>query len=374
MTTLSRPGGRPAALLYAGSFLLALAALLLFPGSVRTSAAQGISSCLTVLAPSLFPFMALASFAVNSPAARVLGKPLGPLVRWGFRLPECCGAVILMSFLGGYPAGARGVSLLLEKGEITPAQAGRMLLFCVNPGPAFVVSFVGAGMLGSPRLGWLLFLAVTAAGLLLGLITALPAPVPEKSSPRDNRPDTAGALMRSVTDAARSILVMSACVVLFSVLTGLLHECGIFPAAVRLLSRLRLFSPMEWAAGLSFLLEVTGGVGDGVRLGAAPVFFAFGLGFGGLCVHMQVLAFFPKAPGRLGWFFLCRFAHGLLSAGIFLGALALAPSGMVEAAAPLAGQAAPFAGTWMGGGSLLLMSAAFLLAVSQGQESPSGLK
>ncbi len=361
MATLSRSGVRPAAVLSTAGFLLALPALLLFPASVRASAAQGISSCLTVLVPSLFPFMALASFAVNSPAARVLGRPLGPLVRWVFRLPECCGAVILMSFLGGYPAGARGVSLLLEQKQVTPAQAGRMLLFCVNPGPAFVVSFVGVGMLGSARLGWLLFLAVTAAGLLLGGLTALTAPVPPKSAPAAPT-EASGALVRSIADAARSVLVMSACVVLFSVLTGILRQCGALPAMVRLLSRWRVLSPMEWAATLSFLLEVTGGVGDGLRLGVSPALFAFGLGFGGLCVHLQVLAFFPARSGRLGAFFLCRLAHGLLSAGLFSAALLTIPSYAAPAAAAVWGQAAPFAGTWMGGASLLLMSAAFLLS------------
>lgn len=349
----------------AAVFLVLLAAFLRFPDAVRESTASGISYCLCVLAPSLFPFMALSSFAVNSPAAQVLGRPLDGLARWVFRLPGCCAVPILMSFIGGYPAGARGTSLLLEKGAITQRQAGRMMLFCVNPGLAFVVSFLGVGVLGSARLGWLLFLAVTLSGLLLGIITAFGAPIPEKSSAQPSA-SYSGTVMSSVTDAARSVLVMSACVVLFSVLTAILHGSGIFQAVVHFLSQTRLFSPMEWAAALSFLVEVTGGVGDAAELSVAPVFYAFGLAFGGFCVHMQVLAFFPHPPIRLGWFFLARLAHGGMAAGCFLLLGKLLHGNAVQTAAPIAAGAQLFSGNLLGGASLLLMCSAFLLIVQKG--------
>lgn len=352
------------ALLCTGGFLLCLGALLLFPDAVRASTASGIAYCLSVLAPSLFPFMALSSFAVNSPAAQVLGRPLGPAARWMFRLPGCCALPILMSFIGGYPAGARGVSLLLEQGRITREQAGRMMLFCVNPGLAFVVSFLGAGVLGSIRLGWMLFLAVTASGLLLGILTALAAPVPGKeASPYPG--SHSGALMRSVTDAARSVLVMSACVILFSVLTAVLHGCGLFQWAVRLLSRTGTFTSMEWAAVLSFLIEVTGGVGDATELSVGPVFYAFGLAFGGACVHMQVLSLFPRPPVGLGRFLAGRLAHGLLAAGMFWALGRLLPGGAVPASAPMASGSQTFSGSFLGGASLLLMCAAFLLITQE---------
>ena len=353
------------AFLCTGGFLLCLAALLLFPDAVRTSTASGIGYCLSVLAPSLFPFMALSSFAVNSPASQVLGRPLGPVTHWVFRLPGCCALPILMSFIGGYPAGARGVSLLLEQGRITRSQAGRMMLFCVNPGLAFVVSFLGAGVLGSVRLGWLLFLAVTASGLVLGILTALPIPVPEKEP--DPVPNShSGALMRSVTDSARSVLIMSACVILFSVLTAVLHGCGAFQWAVRLLSRTGIFNSMEWAAVLSFLIEVTGGVGDAAELSVGAGFYAFGLAFGGACVHMQVLAIFPRPPIGIVRFLARRLVHGFLAAGTFLAMCRLLPSRIIPASAPIAAAGVQaFSGSFLGGASLLMMCAAFLLITQE---------
>ena len=46
--------------------------------------AKGINFCLSVLVPSLFPFMFISSFIVNSGVFRLLSKPFGLNVRNGF--------------------------------------------------------------------------------------------------------------------------------------------------------------------------------------------------------------------------------------------------------------------------------------------------
>lgn len=349
-------------------FLLALAALLAYPETVRQSVAQSIVYCLTALTPSLFPYMALASFAVRSPASAFLGRFLRKPVRWLFRLPGCCGVPVFMSFLGGYPAGARGASLLLEQGLITQEQAGRMLLFCVNPGLAFAVSFIGFGVLGSPRLGLLLFASVTLSGLLLGVITAFRAPLGPEPCPVERPMPLAPALMASVRDASRSTLMMCACVVLFSGFTSILLGSGLYGILAAKLARTGLFSPFESAAVLAFLLEVTGGVGEAARFQCAGVFYAFGLAFGGLCVHLQVFSFFSEIPCKLWKFFLCRLVHGLMASGCFLLLGRLLPRGAVEALAPVGAGGGVFSGTLLGGGSLLLMCGAFLLLVEEGRK------
>lgn len=357
---------RPAEVLCVLSFLALAAALLAFPGQVKDSVGSSILYCLTVLTPSLFPFMALTSFAVNSGAGDVLGRPLGFLARYVFRLPGVCTVPILMSFLGGYPAGARGASLLLEQGRITEEQAGRMMLFCVNPGVAFVVTFLGGAVLGSFRTGWLLFFAVTLAGLLLGVLSGLRSKVPPKAA-RTAGPRSGGALMRSVSDASSSVLTMCACIVLFAGFTAILHGSGVYQALARLIASAGILDPMESAAVLSFLIEVTGGVGDAAKFQVSPAFYTFGLAFGGLCVHLQVFSFFPRFPAKKGNFFLFRLLHGSLSAACFLLLAKLFPGAAVPtAAAGTAGWAyGGLSGTLAGGLSLLLMCMAFLLITTK---------
>lgn len=350
--------------------MLAGLALVVYAGEIRSALRDSITYCLTVLVPALFPFMAVTGLAVSSGAGEALGAWLGFFTRRLYRLPPCCGAVILMGCIGGYPAGAKGVSLLLEQGKIDREQAGRMLLFCVDPGIAFVVTFVGATVLGSARTGWLLFAAVTLAGLLLGIVAGIGKPLPPKTRARSITPP-AGVLIGSVTGACRSVLLMCGCIAAFACFSAILRGCGLFQWIAARLAATGLFTSTESAALCAFLLEVTGGVGAAAELRAGPALYAFGLAFGGLCVHMQVFALFRELPVRRGKFFLFRFLHGGLAAGIFLLLHRLLPGAQEAAlqASALPGGVA-LSGTWMGGLSLLLMCVAFLLAAGGDASSP----
>ncbi len=356
----------PGAVFCALGFLAAAAALLAYPEEIKNGVRESLLYCLTVLTPSLFPFMALTGFAVNSGAGEILGKCLGLPVRYLFKLPEACAAPILMSFIGGYPAGARGASLLLEQGKITREQAGRMMLFCVNPGVAFVVTFLGGGILRSFRAGWILFCAVTLSGLALGVLSGLSQPVPEKAAP-DKKACPEGAVIRSVTDTSRSVVSMCACVVLFSGFTAVIRGSGAYVFLCGALARISPFTRGQAAALLSFLIEVTGGVGDAAKFHVSAAFYAFGLAFGGLCVHLQVFSFFREFPVKKWKFFLFRFLNGLLAGGttqLLLRLLPVRPGEALAVSGPV-GAVSPLSGTLAGGLSLLLLCAAFLLIASE---------
>ena len=346
-------------------FLCVMGALLSFPKEVQSGVKNSILYCLTVLVPSLFPFLALTGFAIHSGASEALGSRLGFLARYVFRLPSVCAVPIFMSFIGGYPAGAKAASLLLEQGKIDKEQAGRMMLFCVNPGIAFVVTFLGGAVLGSFRTGWLLFFAVTISGAVLGILAGLFHPVPPKkpSCPATTR---GNALIRSAADASSSVVKMCVCIVLFSGLSALLHSTGIFQFFSHLAAATRLLTPIEAAGLISFLLEVTEGVGAASALRVGPQFFAFGLAFGGLCVHLQVFSLFDSFPAKKWNFYLFRFLHGGLSACCYLLLMKILPrSTPAFSFAVGAQQVTALSGTLAGGLSLLLMCMAFLLIVSK---------
>ena len=241
-----------------------------------------------------------------------------------------------------------------------------MLCFCVAPGAAFVVTFVGWGLLGSLRLGWLLFGAVTLSGLLLALLTGLGKPVPQEPPPSPPE-ERAGALIRSVGDASSATVKMCGCILLFAGILAVLQGSGLFQRMAHALAATGWLLPSQAAACLAFLLEVTGGMGAAAQLGVGPVFYAFGLAFGGLCVHMQVFAFFPEFPLAKGKFFLARLLHGLGAAGMYLllERLFPGPSQPVWAAAGSALEYGLTASTAAGGLSLLLMCLAFLVALQQ---------
>ena len=155
------------------SYVAALTAvcilLLSYPNAMATGISRGLSVCSTVIIPTLYPFMILAGLLANSPLCRRPGRVMTAVTRRLFGLPGCCGPAILLSLVGGYPAGAIAIAGLRERGQITEEETRRMTAYCVGGGPGFIVSTVGAGLLAA-----LLFheipteLQLLGSGLILG--------------------------------------------------------------------------------------------------------------------------------------------------------------------------------------------------------------
>ena len=109
---------RLAALLAAAGCIGAAAGVLFFSAEVAQGVRSGLTLCGQTLVPSLFPFMALAMLVGRSTAAGPLCRILGPLCRRWLRLPESLAPVLLMSFVGGYPVGAKMISGMTAFGQL----------------------------------------------------------------------------------------------------------------------------------------------------------------------------------------------------------------------------------------------------------------
>lgn len=327
--------------------LAAAAALLVFPAQSAAGAGNGVSYCLNILVPSLYPFMVLSVFVVRSGLSEKTGRLLEGFTQKALRLPGCTTAAVLMSVIGGFPTGARAVAALYEQGDVTEEQAGRMLLFCVNAGPPFVITAVGVGFLKDPRAGILLLTAQFIAFLLLAVLSGMgksrgSVPIRKKIlSP----PDAAQALILSAADASASVLSMCFFVILFASLMNLL--------------RLFVREP-HVSCAVSALLEVTGGCSDLARMGAPLWVVAFAIGWGGICVHFQVFAFTAGIRYSRARFLLFRFLQGLFAA-VAAEILSLLSPESVPAFSSVSGSvSAGLSGPAPASAALLLLCAAFL--------------
>ncbi|MFA9382095.1 MAG: hypothetical protein ACERKO_13650, partial [Acetanaerobacterium sp.] len=125
----------------AAALLVIGVAVLYFCNAQAVSAGvrDGLLVCANTLIPSLFPFMILCAFIVNSRLSDYLSAPFAFFTARVLRLPAFTGSVFLLSLVGGYPVGARMIAQLYREGRISGHTASRMLLFCVNAGPAFLI-------------------------------------------------------------------------------------------------------------------------------------------------------------------------------------------------------------------------------------------
>ena len=271
--------------------LCALAVLISASRQVIEHCRYGLSLCVELILPSLFPFFIVSGLLSRLGLAGAVEQLLSPLSR---RLPVSGAgtSALLIGLTGGYPLGAAYLADLARDGELTAEEAERLLAFCNNSGPAFLIGAVGTGVFGSPALGLLLYGVHIAAALLTSLLfRKAPAP-PCRHSHAAPLP-FAHAFSEAVRQAVISVLSVCGFVVCFTVFSGLLDANGFLSAAAGALSAL-LGPELHWSrALLTGFWELGGGIGTMWGLQATPLNLALAaalVGWGGLSVHFQTLA------------------------------------------------------------------------------------
>lgn len=279
---------------------------LLFPEAAATGVKRGLAVCGQLLIPSLFPFMVLSDFIVRSGLADSIGRHVSGIMRRLFGFDGCAAVAIVISLLGGYPAGAAAVSQLVSRGNITVDDGKRLLRSCVNAGPAFVIGGVGAGMLGSAKAGLLLLAAHWLSSLTLSLIDRRPyTPCKRIAAPAVS---TSAAIASSVNAASKALLSMCGFVLAASSVVSLTDALG-GATAVR----------SVWRCVLTCMLEVTSGCVEATDMGTlAPFWIGVALGFAGLAVHGQIAAVTAEHPLIDKAFFRTRLLHALLGGAFSL--------------------------------------------------------
>ena len=267
------------------------------PKVCTEGAVKGLLLSGRVIIPSLFPFTACVLFIMKSGGLNLLDFA-NPFTKRVFRLSPQQFSLMLLSFIGGYPVGGKLLNEAVKSGKISKENAGIMLNYCVNAGPAFIVLAVGGGILGSKKIGYLLLLAHIISSLILSLVfghfikndNTDSENTAESFSPADN-------FVVSVCEAASAIFSVCAYVILFSTVNEYMNCLS------EKISVLKYISP---------LLEVTNAV-TGMR---NIVIIAFLLGFAGVSVWCQILSMGKLIKINFAVFTLSRTAHGVLSAVI----------------------------------------------------------
>ena len=276
-----------------------LSVLIIVLPSGAIGAKKGLTLCFSTIVPSLFLFCALSLFAAYSGVAKTLGKPLSPISKALFGLNGEEFSIFLLSLFSGYPVGAKLLSKTYENGGAGRKKALLMLGFCINAGPAFIVIAVGQIMLGSKADGYRLLLAHILSSFLLALFLS---PFLKRNWEEENRlPETQRSALpdcfvKSVSDAANSIISVCAFVVLFSALGEIVSSLPL---------------PISIAKWVRSLLEITVGINALNRKHLSLI--AFLLGFSGVSVQFQAMAAAKNLEPRYSFIVLSRTIHGVLS-------------------------------------------------------------
>ncbi|MBR5559034.1 MAG: hypothetical protein IKU72_02160 [Oscillospiraceae bacterium] len=325
----------------ASAAVLTGAAMLVCSAQVADGVRQGLALCGQTLIPSLFPFMVLSIFISRSGASVFLGRLMRPLCRRWLRLPAAFGPVLLMSFLGGYPVGARMLDGMLQRKEATPEEAARFLGFSVCPAPSFAVVTVGAGLLGSAKAGAVLYGCHLFTALLVGGWQARRTKAPALHNTSFQPLPFAPALVEATAAAVEGMLSICGFVLVFSVVLALL-QASVIPALASAIAGFTgsFLSARAIAAALCGLLEVTCGIFSCKELewGTLCLLVPFLVSFGSFSVLCQLSACLHGKGIPMGRLLRGRLIHAALCtlmAAPLLYQMQPALNAMAQAARPL---------------------------------------
>ncbi|MDO4990252.1 MAG: sporulation protein [Eubacteriales bacterium] len=282
-----------------------LAALLLSSEAAAEGCRAALGVCTRLIIPSLFPFFVLSSYCTALGLPGHLGRLLAPFAMRLYGISGAGASALLIGLTGGYPAGAACIADMEKSGAVTAAEAERLLAFCNNSGPAFLVGAVGVGVFHSVRAGLLLYAVHIAAALLAGLFFRRRFPGDAAEAPVFlDSADPAAALTQAVRRSVTAILNVCGFVVSFSVLLAVLNSRGLLSLLCGFLSERLGWSLPFSRALIAGLFELGSGTAAMEGLALTPPSFALAAlltGWGGLSVHYQTLSLLTdgKAKGAL---------------------------------------------------------------------------
>ena len=289
--------------------LSALVALICFSRPMSGGIQSGLSLCGRVIIPTLFPFMILSDMLSACLSDVRFPAWVTRCFQVLFRVPAAGAFPFLLGALCGFPLGVKCITDLYERGDVRYAEAVRLLCFCNNTGPAFIIAGVGVALFGNITVGIYLYGLQLFTAVLCGILLARwPIHEGERSVTCRAKAMRDEGFMPALRRSIQGILSVCALVILFSGLCGILSG---FVTDARLL------------AFVYSLLEVGGATGAAAALYAtlprtALVLVAVAISFGGCSVHLQSAVFVQQAGLPIARYLVAKVLHGALCAALVM--------------------------------------------------------
>lgn len=225
---------------------LGMLVLILDGKTAMAGAAEGVTICIQTLIPNLFPFFLLSAMLTSSLSG---------------------GGLLLTGILGGYPVGAGNVAQAYRAGQLSKAEAERLLVLCNCAGPSFIFGVI-VPVMGRIEYGFLIWGAYLLSILALRLI------LPKTRVAGFSKPLP---LQQALWSSLRAMAGVCGWVILFRVLLSILDRWVLW--LLPQWGRVALYGVVELSNGCLAL--------TGLDPEAAAVTAAGFVAFGGICVMLQ---------------------------------------------------------------------------------------
>ena len=276
---------------------------------------DGVILWFTAILPALFPYLflttILATLKSTAKITSALTKPFNKI----FNVGGTISYAFLMSVISGYPMGAKITCDLYEKGFLSKTETMRAFCFCSTSSPVFTISCVGNAMFKNPLFGLALFIVHLVSSIIVGYIFSFYKRMDRPKNARIQSTNVDNVLYESIYSSVLGALIVCGFIGIFYLVTDVLTSFGVLNPIINLLTKIT--GDKNLSSGVVVgLLEYTKGVkiisSGGISVLTLPFISAL-LGFGGLSIIMQSVAFIKKAKLKTAPFLIAKLLCAVLS-------------------------------------------------------------
>lgn len=255
--------------------------------------------------PSLFPFFVFSDILLNYNVTQYIPKSIKKAFKAMFNISDHLVTIFILSMISGFPSNARNTKILYEKGKITEEEANHILIFSHFSNPLFILTTISLYFFNNSNVGIILILSHYLSNFILGIILRSKNKSNNKeiNSANISTNNFGNTFINAIKRSINTILNIGGIVTIFLVISAIITTRFKFNTYNSILIK----CIFEITIGIDALSQIN------LNLTHKLVITSMVLSFGGLSVHMQVLAEIINTKIKYRYFLIGRFYQMILS-------------------------------------------------------------
>lgn len=270
-------------------------------------AIDSMNICRSMIVPTLFPFFICSGLLIYSGFCESLARVFKFCMKPLFGINPSGASAFILGIISGYPLGAVTAGELYKNSYISKTEAERLLAFCNNSGPLFILGSVGLAVYSNLKYGIILYASHVLTAITVGIIfrfykrNSYTAPKTVMTSPDKSIGEI---FSIALNNAIQNILIVCGAVIFFSMISRIALDY--LPLNNYFMSIAK--GIMEFVTGTISVADLT------ISTAQKLILTAFIVGFAGFSVHIQVMAVIAKYELSLVPYIIGKLLHGLIAA------------------------------------------------------------
>ena len=259
-----------------------------------------INFCIDSVITTLFPIMVISNFLTQIFST---GKIDLPEYISNFGICRKYFIPILFGTISGFVTGAKNVCKIYDKNCDDPVSFSNAIILSSNAGVGLVISYVGIILCKNIIVGLIIYLMQILICLILGRFVLGKAKDFNNNDMNNNYKSIVSCFTDSITSSAFSVINICSFTLFFSTIISLL--LNYLPDNINLIYTSIITIFLEFSQGIFICMQLS-------NISLSGFFIGFSIGFGGICVMLQIFSVCDRYPLNKKMYFIFKLLHGIL--------------------------------------------------------------